>query len=114
MKISLAEHLKKIPLPATPKWPEGVWDVDALLHGSMTLLLYTPKGKDYQTPHEQDELYIVVQGKGVLEVESIAHSFDKGDALFVRAGEEHRFTEFSDDIQLWAIFWGPKGGEAKK
>lgn len=64
MKISLADHLRKIPLPPTAKWPEGVWDVDALRHGSMSLLLYTPSGTDYQTPHEQDELYIVVKGSG--------------------------------------------------
>jgi mannose-6-phosphate isomerase-like protein (cupin superfamily) len=37
--------------------------------------------------------------------------FTAGDVLFVPAGEEHRFERFSDDLILWAVFWGPEGGE---
>ena len=35
-----------------------------------------------------------------------------GDVLFVRAGAEHRFYDFTPDFETWVIFWGPKGGEA--
>jgi hypothetical protein len=59
MKIELQDLAKKLPLPATEKWPEGVWDVEALKNGSMSLILFTPKGKDYQTPHDQDKLLVV-------------------------------------------------------
>ncbi len=111
MKISLQENLAQLPLPATEKWPEGVFDIEALTHGSMSLLLFAPKGYDYQTPHEQDELYFVCEGHGVLEIEGKPFSFDQGDVLFVAARKQHRFTSFSDDIKLWAVFWGPPGGE---
>jgi hypothetical protein len=31
--------------------------------------------------------------------------------LFVPAGVEHRFEDFSDDFAVWVVFWGPDGGE---
>ncbi len=112
MKICLADTLKQLPLPATDKWPEGVWDIEAFRHGSMSLVLFTPEGRDYQTPYEQDELYIVLSGSGVLNIEGDGLSFNDGDVLFVPAGKTHCFTEFSPGIKMWAVFWGPAGGES--
>ena len=111
MKIELKDSLGKLPLPPTTKWPEGVWDVEALRHGSMSLILFAPEGKDYQTPHTQDELYFVVDGSGVLEVEGKQFDFNQGDALFVKAGETHKFTKISKGLKMWAVFWGQEGGE---
>lgn len=31
-------------------------------HGTMTVEIFAPKEFDYQTPHEQDELYIIASG----------------------------------------------------
>jgi len=31
--------------------------------------------------------------------------------LFVHAGVEHRFEEFTNDLSMWVVFWGPDGGE---
>lgn len=112
MKISLDENLKKLPFPATEKWPQGVWDAEAFKHGSMALIFFAPQGNDYQTPHDQDELYIVISGPGILESGGEKHEFKTGDALFVPAKQEHRFIEFSTDLQLWAVFWGKNGGES--
>jgi mannose-6-phosphate isomerase-like protein (cupin superfamily) len=79
----------------------------------MTLIFYTPKGKDYQTAHEQDELYIVISGTGQLVKGAERYTIEAGDALFVPAGVDHRFENFSEDLAVWAIFWGPKGEEVK-
>jgi mannose-6-phosphate isomerase-like protein (cupin superfamily) len=111
MKISLAETLRALPKPATAKWPEGVWDTDAFRHGTMSLLLFTPRGRDYQTPHEQDELYVVHRGTGEFVLDGERAAFGPGDVLFAAAGHEHRFERFSDDLVLWVVFWGPPGGE---
>jgi mannose-6-phosphate isomerase-like protein (cupin superfamily) len=111
MKISLQEMLAKLPLPANAKWPQGVWDVEGLARGSMSLIVFAPKGTDYQTTHAQDELYIVHRGHGVLLVGDERFPFVAGDVLFVPANALHRFVEFSDDLVTWAVFWGPKGGE---
>lgn len=112
-KISLPEQLAKLPLPPTEKWPSGVWDITPFEHGTMSVVLFAPKHYDYQTPHEQDELYIVYKGSGELMTANGAIAFAEGDVLFVAAGDEHRFDNFTDDLILWAVFWGPKGGEGK-
>ena len=39
------------------------------------------------------------------------HRFAPGDLLFVPAGVEHRFEEFSDDFAAWVFFYGPEVGE---
>jgi hypothetical protein len=31
--------------------------------------------------------------------------------LFVAAGAEHHYEDFSDDLALWRIFYGRRGGE---
>lgn len=111
MKFSYAEFLKQLPKPTNEKWREGVWDAEAFQHGTMLLEVFAPRNRDYQTPHEQDELYFVARGHGEFVVEGDRFGFEAGDALFVPAGKSHRFENFSDDFVTWVVFWGPKGGE---
>jgi mannose-6-phosphate isomerase-like protein (cupin superfamily) len=80
-------------------------------HGSMSIELYAPQGSDTQKPHEQDELYLVRTGHGLFFKNGERRSFKAGDWIFVEAGLEHRFEDFSDDFSTWVIFWGPEGGE---
>jgi mannose-6-phosphate isomerase-like protein (cupin superfamily) len=111
MHLDLRSALRHLPLPATAAWPQGVWDKTVFAHGTMSVIVFTPRGQDYQTTHAQDELYVVVQGSGVLLVGDSRHRFAAGDALFVPAEVRHRFVEFTPDLVTWAIFWGPPGGE---
>jgi hypothetical protein len=30
----------------------------------------------------------------------------------VPAGVEHRFEQFTDDLAVWVVFFGPEGGDA--
>jgi len=112
-RATLAEARARLPRPATPKWPLGVWDAEALAHGTMSVSLFAPKEADFQTPHDQDELYIVMAGRGRFVAAGESFPFGPGDVLFVPAGEEHRFTEFSPDSAAWVVFYGPRGGEAE-
>jgi len=59
----------------------------------------------------QDELYFVAQGRGWFVNGGTRQPFQPGDALFVPAGVVHRFEEFSDDVMLWVVFYGPQAGE---
>ncbi len=89
---------------------DGLYGV-LLEHGSMELGYYKPVGVDDQSPHDQDEIYIVHAGHGTFVRENESIPFEAGDALFVAAGVEHRFVDFSDDFAAWVVFWGPQGGE---
>jgi mannose-6-phosphate isomerase-like protein (cupin superfamily) len=89
----------------------GLRFVSLLQHGTMELELYAPRGRDPQTPHTRDELYVVAQGSGQFRNGPTRHPFGPGDVLFVPAGVEHRFEEFTFDLAVWVIFYGPEGGE---
>ncbi|MCF8237594.1 MAG: cupin domain-containing protein [Saprospiraceae bacterium] len=80
-------------------------------HGTLSIELYQPKGKDLQQPHLQDEVYVVARGEGTFMVSETRVSFEAGDVLFAPAGAVHRFGTFSEDFLVWVIFYGPKGGE---
>jgi mannose-6-phosphate isomerase-like protein (cupin superfamily) len=82
-----------------------------LRHGTMKVGLYAPRGSDKQTPHSQDELYIVISGNGEFVKNDSSKTFKPHDVIFVEAGAVHRFENFSEDFAAWVIFWGPQGGE---
>lgn len=82
-----------------------------LRHGSMRIELYKPVGEDTQTPHAQDELYIVLHGSGTFVKAGERKPFQPGDVIFVQAHAEHRFENFTHDFETWVVFWGPDGGE---
>jgi mannose-6-phosphate isomerase-like protein (cupin superfamily) len=111
LKASLADLLRRLPGPRTPKWPEGERFVEAFAHGSLVVELYAPAGSDPQTPHDRDEVYFVVSGAGDFVLAGARSRFAAGDALFVAAGAEHRFENFTPDFAAWVVFYGPKGGE---
>ena len=58
---------------------------------------------DRQQPHEHDEVYIVLEGSGVLEVEGESVSVAEGSAVFVEAGADHRFTAY-ERLSVLVIF----------
>lgn len=91
--------------------PAGFRSAELMRHGNMVLRYYQPKGADPQTPHEQDEIYIVAGGSGTFVCAGRRAAFGPGDALFAPAGAEHRFENFSDDFAVWVVFYGPKNGE---
>jgi mannose-6-phosphate isomerase-like protein (cupin superfamily) len=92
--------------------PQGRRSALLMEHGTMALRWYAPKGRDEQTPHDQDEIYVVVSGSGTFSCAGARTRFGPGDALFAPAGAEHRFEDFTDDFGTWVVFYGPKGGEA--
>jgi mannose-6-phosphate isomerase-like protein (cupin superfamily) len=58
---------------------------------------------DRQTPHEDDEIYLVLQGSGTLTVEGKQIPVTEGETAFVAAGDEHRFTDY-ETIVLFVVF----------
>lgn len=80
-------------------------------HGTLSVEIYTPDKVDLQQPHQQDEVYVIISGTGTFLNGGERTSFAPGTFLFVPAGVEHRFENFTDDFSTWVIFYGPKGGE---
>ena len=105
-KATLAEALARLP------GPQGERFTTVFEHGSLLVEVYAPRGTDPQKPHTRDEVYVVVEGSGDFVIGESRQPFGPGDMLFAAAGEVHRFENFSDDIVVWVIFYGPEGGEA--
>ncbi len=95
---------------ATPL-EEGRASARIMAHGSLQLRWYAPRGEDPQAPHEQDEVYVVVTGSGWFRRGEERLPFGPGDAIFVPAQVAHRFEDFSGDLGVWVMFYGPPGGE---
>lgn len=105
-RVSVAEALARVP------GANGERFAKVLEHGSLVVEIYAPRGTDPQQPHTRDELYVVVEGRGEFVNGAERHDFAPGDALFVPAGVLHRFENFTDDLVVWVIFYGPEGGES--
>ncbi len=127
MPVELNSDLRVSPddvrdLPVEP----GNLSLRVLAHGSMEVRWFRPKADLQHLPHDRDEIYFVVSGSAdfnrgngfgpfyeaepsVLAQEIVA--VKPGDVLFVPAGAFHDFTNISPDFAVWAVFYGPEGGE---
>lgn len=83
-----------------------------LKQGTMSIEYYAPKNVDLQTPHKQDEIYVIASGETDFIRNGERVHCKTGDVLFVPAQMEHRFENFSDDFATWVIFYGKQGGDA--
>lgn len=84
---------------------------DIFSHGSLDVEIYKPGKIDRQRPHSRDEIYVVMSGSGFFVNGGVRQPFERGEVLFVAAGVEHRFEEFTEDFATWVFFYGPEGGE---
>lgn len=67
---------------------------------------YSPHEWDKQSPHDRDELYVVVEGTGIFSRGDERFSFGPGDLIYVPAHLKHRFESFSPGFCVWVIFYG--------
>lgn len=109
-------------LPNDPGHPS----VQVMAHGSMEIRWFQPQDGRQHSPHDRDEVYYVVSGTATFYRGNEAGPFEEdklgllgeeqvpvasGDVLFVPAGAIHCFDAVSPDFAVWAIFYGPEGGE---
>lgn len=103
--IRLAEAQADIPGPA------GEHSVSFLQRCALNVKLSLPVTPNRQTPHAQDEVYVIIRGRGVLFHDGARDPFEAGDLMFVAAGTERHFEDFTEDLAVWVVFYVPTGGE---
>ena len=79
--IRLVEAQARIPGPA------GEHAIVVFQRGPLDIALSLPQRPSQQTPHGQDQIYIL-RGRGVLLHDGKREPFESGDLLFVAAGIE--------------------------
>src|SRR5262245_49289709 len=92
--IRLADAGARIPGPA------GEHSASLWLRGTLNVKLSRPVRPNVQAPHEQDEIYVIVRGRGVLVHDGKRDLCETGDLAFVAAGTEHHFEDFTDDLEV--------------
>jgi len=68
--------------------------------------LYTlpAESKDTQNPHEEDEVYYVLRGRGQMTAGEETSKVEAGDLLYVDAGLQHRFHDIEEELELLVFF----------
>ena len=97
--FQLAELLEKVK-------PGGVRLHEFLRTPSLSCSVYhVPAGsKDMQSVHEEDELYLVLEGRAHLRVEEDDYVVEKGTLMYVRRTSEHTFFDVEEDLTVLAFF----------
>ncbi|MGH3662505.1 MAG: cupin domain-containing protein [Micromonosporaceae bacterium] len=83
---------------------------DSLSAGTYTVPV---GGVDDQTPHREDEIYLVTAGKARVVTDSGGGLVSQGDLIFVPAGESHRFVDVTEDLTLLVFFAPPYSGRSE-
>jgi mannose-6-phosphate isomerase-like protein (cupin superfamily) len=103
--LRVGDALQELPTP------DGKRFATIFEHGSLAVEIYAPRDNDPQQPHTRDEVYFVASGSGEYVCGANRQAFGPTDLLFAAAGVAHRFENFSDDLAVWVLFYGPEGGE---
>jgi mannose-6-phosphate isomerase-like protein (cupin superfamily) len=68
-------------------------------------------GRDPQHPHSADEVYVVLTGRAVLEVEGERLDVQRGRVVSVDVGADHRFVDVTEDLSVLVVFAPPDSPE---
>ena len=60
--------------------------------------------EDRQSPHDRDEVYVVLEGVARMQLGDSEYSVGPRDTIFVKAGAEHRFFAIEEDLLLLVFF----------
>ena len=63
-------------------------------------------GVDDQKPHVEDEVYYIIDGRAVLDIDGKGHPVAPGSILYVRAGVPHHFHSITEELEVLVFFAG--------
>ena len=69
---------------------------------------------DLQTPHGEDEFYLVLEGRARFTAGDRTVDVEPNLCLFVPSGEPHRFHDITDDLVVLVAFGPAEGSRATK
>ncbi|MDA0352765.1 MAG: cupin domain-containing protein [Chloroflexi bacterium] len=68
-------------------------------------LYVLPAGsEDTQRPHEEDEVYHVLEGRGSIVVGDETRPVQAGSVVYVAAHEPHRFVDIEEQLRILVFF----------
>jgi mannose-6-phosphate isomerase-like protein (cupin superfamily) len=73
---------------------------------SMGLYILPAGGTDPQSPHTEDEVYYVVNGKAKIKVANEDRAVQTGSIVYVVKNVEHRFHSIEEELTV-IVFFAP-------
>jgi mannose-6-phosphate isomerase-like protein (cupin superfamily) len=71
---------------------------------SMGVYALAAGADDTQSPHTEDEVYLVVSGSGILRVEDLDQPVQAGSVVYVEADASHHFHSITEDLTTLVFF----------
>ncbi len=65
---------------------------------------------DGQSPHGEDEVYVVTAGTADLEVDGQRTAVRPGSVAYVPSRVPHRFVDITHDLEVAVVFAPPESG----
>src|SRR5450755_149453 len=79
---------------------------------SVGLYVLEPGEPDRQSPHTEDEIYYVVEGRGRITVGEEARPVGPGSVIYVATAVPHHFHDISERLTLLVVFAPAEGSLA--
>lgn len=73
---------------------------------SVGLAIWPAGSIDRQQPHEEDEVYYVIGGRGAITVADESRPVKEGSLVFVAARVAHHFHDIEQELRV-LVFWAP-------
>ena len=71
---------------------------------NMGLYVLPARSEDLQEPHEEDEVYYIVEGRAIIAVDGEDRPVQAGSIVYVAAHVAHRFHHISEDLKVLVFF----------
>jgi mannose-6-phosphate isomerase-like protein (cupin superfamily) len=75
---------------------------------SVGLYVLDAGATDGQSPHHEDEIYVVLAGRSRFTAGDETRDVVTGDVIYVAAGVPHRFHDISEGLHLVVVFAPPE------
>jgi mannose-6-phosphate isomerase-like protein (cupin superfamily) len=84
--------------------------LEFLREPSMSAGLYSlpAGGTDGQSPHNEDEIYVVMAGRSRFTAGEETRDVAPGDVIFVAAHVPHRFHDITEELRIVVVFAPPE------
>ena len=71
-------------------------------------IYHVPAGSDeLSKAHEEDELYLILEGRASLRIEDTVHKVEKGTLMYVHAACDHSYFDVEESITALVFFGAP-------
>jgi mannose-6-phosphate isomerase-like protein (cupin superfamily) len=74
----------------------------------MSVAAWPAGAADPQSPHQEDEVYVVSRGRARLRVGDDDVEVGPNSILYVPAGADHEFHDIAEDLEVLVVWAGAK------